>query len=78
MNLIQYLTKHDGRLLKDGAELTRIAKRAGASKSHTYLCALGLKHPSRELAIRYAKVSKSTELDVGSMMTYERPAKRKR
>lgn len=63
MDLRTYLEKHDGTLSKTGPELHRLAAAAGVSPSHTYLCALGLKTPSRKLAIRFAEASKERQLD---------------
>lgn len=75
MNLADYLIKHDGRLTKTGKELHRLAKAAGCSASHVYLCAHVLKHPSRELAKTLADKAKGRELSAADMLMAERAKK---
>jgi hypothetical protein len=68
MNLRPYFEHHDGRLSRTGKEVARLARAADCSVSHLYLCALGLKVPSRKLASRLAEKSKGRKLDPASIL----------
>jgi hypothetical protein len=68
MDLATYLTQHDGAVDRNGRELRRLAKAAGASVSHTYVCALGHKTPSRKLALKYQQHSKQRAIDAAMVL----------
>lgn len=68
MDLRAYLIQHDGHLSRTGKELNRLAKAADCSASHTYLCALGHKTPSRKLAERYHLKSRGRVIDPAAVL----------
>lgn len=77
MDLKTYLTKHDGRLTREGAELHRVADSCGVSPYYLFMVAAGHKVAGPELA---ANIEYATHKDVNRRETlptfpWDAPAK---
>ena len=79
MDLKTYLTKHDTRLTREGAELIRVATNCDVSPYYLYMVAAGHKKASAELAanIEYATGKKVSRRVTLPTFPWDEPVKTK-